>query len=197
MFNPSFIWYALKELFTKKEKVKPAPKEYTITDVTTSLPWNPLRKWGKRPTSKIKQVVVHQALSTGSVSAINNYHITPGPDNHLSKEGAPHIAYHYAIDRQGQILQCNALTDLVWHTKNQNTKSVGVLVAGDFDYNNNTGKDGEPTKDQMDALEFLLTHLEIKLNLTAADIYGHKDFGKPACPGNTLYNYIQQRKGEA
>jgi len=197
MIDLSLIWYMVKDFFKKTPSEPEKPKQFTIVDAIQSLPWNPLRKWGRRPLSKIQKIIVHQALSQGSVAAINNYHITPGPENHLSKEGAPHIAYHYAIDRQGQILACNSLTDLVWHTKGQNTKSVGILVAGDFSYESVARSDGDPTQAQLDALEYLLTHLEIRLNFTAADVYGHQDFGKPACPGTTLYNYIQRRKEEA
>jgi len=195
MFNLSLFWKSFTEFF-KPDEVK-APKQFSIMDMVTVLPWHKTRKWGHRSLSKIKQIIVHQALSTGSVAAINNYHITPGPNNHLSKDGAPHIAYHYAIDRQGQILACNNLTDLVWHTRGQNTKSIGILVAGDFSYNNVIGKDSDPTQTQLDALEYLLTHLEIRLNLTAKDVFGHKDFGKESCPGTLAYNYIQRRKEEA
>jgi len=46
----------------------------------------------------------------GLVEQVNNYHITPGKQNHLSSKGAPHFAYHYGIDLDGTVYKVNPLS---------------------------------------------------------------------------------------
>lgn len=198
MFN--FIKYILESLLGSKEEQSASPvssiKPRQVLNSTVSLPWHETRKWGKRPLSRINKIVVHQSLTTGSLEGINNYHITPGNQNHISPKGAPHICYHYAIDRDGEIHHCNPLSSLVWHCKGQNTSGVGVVILGDFDGPTYQGKDKDPTDAQMEALEYLLdNHLVTKF--PEADLTGHADFGKENCPGNTIYSYIQEKKNNA
>ncbi len=50
---------------------------------------------------------MHQELGMGLVEQVNNYHITPGKQNHLSNKGAPHFAYHYGIDLDGTVYKVN------------------------------------------------------------------------------------------
>ena len=182
---------------TKETCVKPAcKKEYVVLDKVKELPWHETRKWGKRPLSKINKVVVHQSLTTGSLENINKYHTTPGPQNHISSKGAPHICYHYAIDRDANIIKCNPHSSLVWHAKGQNTSGIGVLVCGDFDGPSYNGKDGNPTPEQVDALDYLWTEVLSK-ELGDVEIYGHYDFGKENCPGSKLEEYVKENKANA
>ena len=68
-----------------------------IKNIINNLPYNKDSKikWNKRATSKINKIVVHQELADGTLESVNNYHITPAADNHISKNGAPHICYHF------------------------------------------------------------------------------------------------------
>ena len=139
---------------------------------------------------------MHQALTTSNLENINNYHITPGDQNHISKKGAPHICYHYIIERDGNIYQCNPLSALVWHCKGNNTSGVGVVVMGDFDGPSYEGKDGSPSQEQVDSLDYLIED-HILTKLPNLNLYSHADFGKENCPGNTLYKYIQEKNNNA
>ena len=134
---------------------------------------------------------MHQSLTKGTLEGINNYHITPGKNNHISPKGAPHICYHYAVDKAGKIYQCNHLSNLVWHTKGQNTSGIGIVLLGNFD--GPSYKGGQtPTDIQLTntnrLIDFLLKRDDIKIE--PSEVYGHKDFGKENCPGTIAYNNI-------
>lgn len=144
------------------------------------------------------KIIIHQELSDGSLEAVNNYMITPGPDNHISKEGAPHFCYHFGIRMkehhghpEGEIVQANELTHLTWHTKGQNTAGVGIMLEGNFKgVGHELGHDG-PTSAQMDSLAWLTNNLLNSLKLTPQNVYGHYHFGKPACPGFKISDWIE------
>ena len=187
------LFYKLKSaLRIKPEQNSP---QFEIKDVIDVLPWNAEGKWGYRPPRCIKQVVVHQAMSKGPTKNINAYHI--GNDSHLKPGvGAPHIAYTYTIEKDGTIFQCNPDTALTWHTKGQNTKSLSVCLIGDFSGRAENGSayigKTKPSKPQLQSLNYLLNRLLTRYELTHSDVYGHCDFGKPACPGNKVQTWIEK-----
>lgn len=154
-----------------------------IKNLIEVLPWNSTRRWNTRILSKIKKIIVHQTLSEGSLEAVNNYHISP---NHISARGCPHICYHYAIRKNGEIAQVNEHKHVTWQCKGQNTASVGIVVLGNF---NGTGYNlgtSEPSSAQLQSLNELLDYLIKVLKLPQSAVYGHYHFGKPACPGHII-----------
>ena len=162
------------------------------------LPWHPTRRWSKRSVSEIDKIIIHQTLSVGSIRAINNYHITPGSQNHLSQKGAPHIAYNYLIDRagddgiDGRIIRANNLDDIVWHTKGQNRVGIGISICGNFvGEGYNDGEKG-PTAAPMKSLAQLVEILQNAYNIPNTKVYGHYHFGKPACPGTAVKKWIEK-----
>ena len=167
-----------------------------IVDLRDQLPWHPDRpKWPRRRSlASIDRVILHQSLGHADTSGnrdvfgINNYHITPG--NHISERGCPHICYHYCLDDDGSIYQCNDLTDVVWHCRGQNAHSIGIMLVGDFAGPGHPG--GEPTEAQERAFFTLAEHLMATLGLGADSFFGHRDFGKIACPGDTAYRWIEK-----
>ena len=170
-----------------------------ITRLVESLPWNPSRpRWPqKRNLERIDRVILHQSLGHADPSGnrdvfgINNYHISLG--NHISAGGCPHICYHWVIDDDGAIYQCNELTDVVWHCKGQNSRSIGVMLVGDFAGPGHEG--GEPTTAQEQAFFALAEHLMTTLNLPPTAFWGHAAYGKPACPGYTANGWIEKLRG--
>jgi len=179
-------------------ELKPVPyvKKFTPQNIVRKLIWHPTKEWKKRGVNAIDRVVVHQSMSSGTIKGINNYHITPSPNNHISKTGCPHICYTYAIDRIGAeapVYQTNWDDDIVWHTKGQNYRSIGVLVRGDF---NGLGYNGQqkPTKNQLEnirrLMDFFVESNKFPLITDYSSLYGHQDFGKGACPGFEIYNEI-------
>lgn len=138
---------------------------------------------------------MHQELANGTVVAVNNYHITPGPNNSLSPKGAPHFAYHYGIDLDGSVHKANPHSATAWHCRGQNSKSVGVMVAGDFSGEGHEGT-AEPSPLQLRNLNLLLDQLVTELQLTNDNIYGHENFGKPACPGYIIMDELNKRRSQ-
>lgn len=186
MFN--FCW------FRKAPPVVEPVKKLDITKLT--LAPNPRyasgKLWGFRPESMIEKIIVHQAMSEADTIAIHNYHISE--TSHIKRGGAPKICYHYTIEKDGKVYLVNDHTDIVWHCKGQNLISLGVLLLGDFEGPDHVGR-SKPTEEQLASLSQLLDLLTSELNIAVKDIYGHLDFGKPACPGFEVMKHLHKYKG--
>jgi len=176
----------------------------SIFNITAQLRWNPNRPFWpqRRLLPNIDKVVLHQGISSQDVTGnadvfgINNYHISP--DCHVSPgKGAPHICYHYAIDDDGKIYQVNDLGDVVWHCLGNNTNSIGILLVGDFDGPQHTGRH-VPSEGQERSFfwlaEYLLSRDELPLINDNKCFYGHCDLqtGKVNCPGTVAYEWVQR-----
>lgn len=167
-----------------------------IVNKIQELPWHPTRLWRKRPVSSIKKIILHQELGTSDIAGVNQYHITPGPNNHISSRGCPHFCYHYGIEESGEILQVNELSDITWHCKGQNEVSVGIMLVGNFNGPGyDMGSEG-PNEAQLKAMEFLVKHLQEALQLTNQDVYGHYHYGKPACPGFVVTEWLEKWRND-
>jgi len=167
-----------------------------ITPIKLDLPPNPRwtgRLWKKRLISSIKKIIVHQAMGELTTLGVHNYHISP--ECHLNPgKGAPRISYHYTIEKDGKVCVVNEMTDVLWHCKGQNTSSIGILMLGSFTGKGYVGK-SSPTTEQLDSLTQLLDMLRGEYKLEKTSVYGHCDFGKPACPGDEIFKHIQKYRG--
>lgn len=156
------------------------------------LPWHITRRWSMRSLDKIKKIIIHQELGESNIEGVNQYHINP---NHISPNGCPHFCYHFGIEIDGTIKQANELSSVTWHTKGYNTESIGIMLVGNFKgIGYALGKDG-PSKEQMDALQWLVNWIQQSLSLANQDVYGHYYFGKPACPGYVISEWIENWRG--
>lgn len=165
-----------------------------IYDYINKLKWHPSRTWEKRSLDKINKIIVHQELGNGSIEDVNTYHITPGISNHLSYLGAPHFAYHYGIEKDGVIKMANNLDDITWHTRGVNISAIGIMLVGDFSGPDHVGT-SSPSTSQLMSLKNLLDLLVMTIpNIKKTGIYGHCDFGKPACPGYEIMELIEDYK---
>lgn len=152
-----------------------------IVNLIDGLSKHKTRKWAKRKLSDISELVVHQALSEGSVENIAKYHVTPG--NHIFKNGLPALAYTFAIRRNGEIIQANHLESILAHTKGYNKTGIGIMMAGNFDAINYLGTQ-VPTNPQLTNLILLLDYLLDKLNLPITAVQSHTSLTKKlSCPG--------------
>ena len=149
-----------------------------IIDLTDILPWNPRKpRWSRqRDISTIDKVILHQELGNGDAPAVNEYHRRYDPRGSAYGRNWPRIAYHYVAEPDGAVEQVNALTDVTWHCRGQNTRSIGFMLVGDFAGPGHEG--GEPTVAQERAFFALAEHLMTTLVLPPSAFYGHCDFGK-------------------
>jgi len=164
-----------------------------IVNQTHHLPWHPGRRWSTRDLSLVNRIIIHQEMAEGNVEIVNRYHIRP---NHISPLGCPHFCYHYGIERTGDIIQANELNHITWHTKGQNDTGIGIMLAGNFAGPGHENNTGEPTQEQIDALEELCTILLEAFGLSNQDMYGHYHFGKPACPGFVVQSWIEKKRSD-
>lgn len=90
-----------------------------------------------------------------------------------------YIGYHYFIDKNGAVTQGRADTDEGAHTRGQNTSSLGIALAGNFDVT-------LPTVQQERALRELLTKKIAEHKLSAKDIVPHRTYANKSCFGKLL-----------
>lgn len=148
-----------------------------ITDKTNSLMRSSGQQYSTRALNKINQIVVHHSATIGQTAKdYARYHV-------LSK-GWPTIGYHFVIEVNGDIIQCNPLTAISYHVSGHNTQSIGICLSGDFTKQ-------EPTKAQLKSLDRLIKHLRKELPQYLA-VDGHKKYGQTSCPGHSLEKHLHK-----
>ncbi len=165
-----------------------------IKNLVNHLEWHPTRRWRIRQLSSIRKIIVHQELGESSIENVNAYHIST--KNHISPKGCPRICYHYGIRKNGEVVQMNELSSVVWHTSGHNTSGIGIMMVGNFSGLGNTTAQSEPTSEQLESLAQLIIYLQNAFNLTNQDVYGHYHFGKPSCPGYTIQEWVESKRNE-
>ena len=159
-----------------------------IEDVVDDLPRHPSKRYQNRPVSAIKQVIVHHSAVPASVSTaqIANFNV--------NTSDWPGIGFHYFVGIDGTIQQTNDLTTVSYHAGSENSNSIGVAFAGDFD-------EAVPTQAQITAGAHLIAWFVDHLDLPLTSVHGHKEFANTTCPGeqwdhgpmwrNTLFGAIR------
>lgn len=137
-------------------------------DIRATIPKHKTKKPAKR--NSATHIVVH---TTGSNNQDPNntalYHVTPSPENHISKTGAPTLCYSDFITKTGTIYHCVSYTDITWHAGLYNTRAIGIVLAY-------KGQDGLPPPDpQYAALLSHLTVLCLYLKILPGNIIGHRE----------------------
>lgn len=154
------------------------------------------KKWKTRSAKALKGMVWHQELGWGSIEAVANYHT--GRNSHLYRNGVESIAYTFAIRRNGQIVLCNDFNKAVWsqgfkgRPGDENAEFMSVMFEGLFRGTGVTDSSaGEPNEDQLLSALLLWRLCKERWSWQADDLYGHFQFGKPACPGSTFQTMIE------
>ena len=89
------------------------------------------------------------------------------------------IGYHYLIGLNGEVWEGRPIEKAGAHTEGYNSSSIGIAYVGGMDKEMKNPKDTR-TQAQKDSLAKLLKELVIKF--PNAEIFGHRDFAKKACP---------------
>ncbi len=142
-------------------------------DITGTIPRHKTKTWKQRQTADT--IVVHETASDNQdPNKTARYHITPSPDNALSRSGAAGIAYTDFINKEGLIYHCNFYTDITWHASQYNTRSIGVCMA--YKSMDSQGREVfAPTDAQFLALEEHLTAMCLNLKILPQGIIGHRE----------------------
>lgn len=124
----------------------------------------------------INKIVLHHSATPrdlefkNSIISFNNSHQVR---LHPKKNSLGyHIAYHYVIGSNGEVLQTRGHNEIGFHASNWlvNCASLGICLTGNFDIE-------KPSLKQMEALINLFAKLKIK------NIKGHRAYAKKTCPG--------------
>lgn len=115
-----------------------------------------------------KLVVHHAATKAASPETIHKWHLDKGYGG---------IGYHYYIKKDGTIYKGRDEKMKGAHTLNENSKSIGVCLEGNY-------QEEKPSQKQMDSLSKLGASLIIKYNME--DIVGHRDCNQTLCPGKNI-----------
>lgn len=190
--------------FSEAEIVK--PDTFKPIDYRDLMPThkNKNRVFKVRDILKIDTIIVHQAMSKGTLRGVANYHRTPTRNdngliirNHLSNKGAPGICYHIGIemDDDATVKWLNDWNLRVWGVRGMNGRTIHILVMGDFPGVGYAGKHN-PSVNQLKNLYKTIEFVKQRFTGIGNRVFGHNKFGKLACPGyeieNTLNNIRDQ-----
>ena len=147
--------------------------------------------WGARPPKSgysyhtPRMITIHHTYrpkassynGSSSIRSIQNYH--------MDTNGWNDIGYHFLIGTypssgNTSIYQGRPENVIGAHTGGKNTNNVGVNVVGDYSVEN-------LHQNSYSTLIRLLAWLCSHYNIDPNHIYGHRDFGSTACPGDKLY----------
>lgn len=173
-------------------------KPTKIIDGRNKIPHHKTLKWESRNIEDIIGICCHQTAGNDNPINTAQYHVDHFP-RAKNKKGAPSLCYTFYIRKSGEIWWCNDIESVTWsqgyakRPGSENVEFVSVVCGGDFSGPGYKGRE-EPTNEQMQSLREVLEWLKYHLKLTNKDIFGHTNFGKMACPGNTIMNLIEKNK---
>lgn len=154
---------------------------FYIENIIDDLPKNPNRTYSTRSINNIDTIIVHHSAISSSSSSANplgyaNYHI--------NTRNYPAIAYHFVIQPDGKVYQTNKYETLSWHGGNINSRSVGVVVTGNFE-------NEQFTDTQKTSLINTIKHIQETLG-KRMKVQGHYLHMPTACPGTNIKSVIPQ-----
>lgn len=98
----------------------------------------------------------------------------------LSK-GWDNIGYHYVIEKDGKLKKGRPEHRNGAHARGYNTKSIGIVLSGNFDAT-------MPTEAQIKTLTRLLDKLVPKYQIDLSHIIPHRRVANKTCFGNKLFD---------
>lgn len=140
------------------------------------------------------KIIVHHTASGGTYpqfKAVNEYHKTRNFE--ISSLGF-YVGYHWFIEKDGKLIRARNDADKGQHTSGENLTSIGICLAGNFDFE-------YPTHAQVAALTNLIDTIMEQHNISLRAIYPHRNFANKSCYGKNLSDdwarvlYIQYKKG--
>ena len=117
-----------------------------------------------------KITIHHTASRDVSVDVIRRWHL---------KKGYSDIGYHFLIRKNGKLEAGRPLTKVGAHVKGKNRGNIGVCLTGNF-------QNHQPTKSQYLTLRIVLTLLKHAYQISADQVFLHKELAPTLCPGNNF-----------
>ncbi len=145
-----------------------------MLEIVDDLPQRVDAEYERRELSDITHIAVHHSAAPADIppERIAAYHV------YSKSHEWPGMGYHFYIGPDGTIYHTQDLDRISWHVYKNNSYTVGVCLAGNF---NQTA----PPAPQLDAAAWLIAWLMQELNIPIENVLGHKEFPRnaTACPG--------------
>ena len=145
-----------------------------LVDIVDALPRRQDKQYEQRELSQITHIAVHHSAAPADLppERIAAYHV------YSKSHEWPGMGYHFYIGPDGTIYHTQDLDRISWHVYKNNSYTVGVCLAGNF---NRT----IPPEPQLDAAAWLIAWLMQELRIPLEHVLGHKEFPQnaTACPG--------------
>ena len=125
-----------------------------------------------------KAIIHHTADSSVApqLEKVNVFH--KKKYNFQSRKGS-FVAYHFFIERDGAVFQTRDENEEGAHTKSENISSIGICLAGNFDFQT-------PTNNQRLAMVKILDRILKVWQIPISEIYPHRRFAPTSCYGIQL-----------
>lgn len=104
-------------------------------------------------------------------------------DFHIHGRGWIDIAYHFAVDPLGNIIEGRPEGMLGAHTLDDNEGNVGIVLLGDY----HPPVNDRPTAPQLAAVAALGRYLVARYGIFPQAFKGHRDYKVTDCPGDLAY----------
>ncbi|MDD4872338.1 MAG: peptidoglycan recognition family protein [Kiritimatiellae bacterium] len=140
------------------------------------------RKWLLRAAVEFDRITVHH------VGKYKNFDIAKSTvirdldgilTEHIDRNYGD-IGYHFVIDYAGRLWEGRSLGYEGAHVAGQNDRNIGIVCIGNFDMQ-------KPSEDQLITVEQIITVLRERYAIKQTSVFGHRDLGPSACPGDNLY----------
>ncbi len=166
------------------------------------------QEWGARPPNGsystmpyYDKLTIHHAAGWGAktlqegIAAVKSIQ-----DFHIDGRGWTDIAYHFLIDKAGNIFQGRPETVIGAHVMNHNTGNLGVCILGCY----HPSYTAYPCNDQLtqesrDAAVHLFAWLADKFDYKDRVLLGHRDYydyEHTSCPGNNIHRLLPEIREE-
>jgi len=133
---------------------------------------------GKPATNVPSEIIIHHTGGTdANILEDTSHHGFELVKSFHKSKGWDTIGYHYFIEKDGDIWQGRPDTMSGAHCIGKNKTSVGICLAGNFDFT-------KPTQAQMTSLKALVGHLKAKYSIL--NISGHRKYAQKTCPGKNF-----------
>ena len=118
------------------------------------------------------------------LSNIRNGHINRRP------EAFADIGYHYIIDPAGRVWEGRPLRYQGAHVEKRNEHNLGIMVMGNFE-------EQKPTTAQLSTLERFVIDQMRRYQVSAGNLFTHKELGGTLCPGKNLQRWMLAQRSPA
>lgn len=143
---------------------------------------NTYKKLKNRPQNNFPEMIIchHSGGTNANPLADTSHHTAQIMEAYHLSLGWDGLGYHYAIHEDGKVWKGRPEHINGAHTIGQNTKSIGIVLSGNFDAT-------LPSKEQEKALAGLIATIRAKYPAIGRDnIYPHRKFANKSCYGKLL-----------